>query len=99
MSIALGRPFSLYDEEYVSKTSALLILIVISMDLDFPVDCDDEYWDNPGHEFEQPAGQPSRVTFFIHMLKACQILSFAIRTIVSKRCSLNRLLILSRVYY
>jgi hypothetical protein len=54
------------------------------MDLDFPIECDDEYWEVPGHEFEQPADKPSYVSSFVHVLKLFQIMAFATRTIVSK---------------
>ncbi|KAJ7734158.1 fungal-specific transcription factor domain-containing protein [Mycena maculata] len=35
-----------------------------SFDLEFPIECDDEYWEHPTHPFQQPAGVPSRIAFF-----------------------------------
>jgi hypothetical protein len=50
-----------------------------------PTDCDDEYWEDvdPAFAFKQPPGKPSKVAFFISLLKLQRILAFAIRTIVS----------------
>ena len=55
-----------------------------SFDLDFPVDCDDEYWSHPdpAQSFKQPAGKPSTLSYFISSIKLNQILGFALRTIV-----------------
>ena len=57
----------------------------LSFDLDLPVECDDEYWSpaDPKDAFKQPAGKPSKMSFFIAYLKLSQILAFALRTIVS----------------
>ncbi|EIN12694.1 hypothetical protein PUNSTDRAFT_97512 [Punctularia strigosozonata HHB-11173 SS5] len=68
ISCAMGRPFSIQEED---------------MDVDYPVECDDEYWDVPGHEFEQPPGKPSYVSAFIQNMKLTHILAFAMRTIYS----------------
>jgi hypothetical protein len=50
-----------------------------------PIDCDDEYWEHPdpSQRFKQPANKPSLITQFNLYLKLNQILSFALRTIVS----------------
>ncbi|KAJ3839123.1 putative fungal-specific transcription factor [Lentinula raphanica] len=63
-----GRPATMHEEEY---------------DVDFPADCDDEYWDqpNPDANFKQPAGMPSKVSYFIHYLKLMDILAYAMRAI------------------
>lgn len=55
-----------------------------SFDLDFPVDCDDEYWEapDPAQAFQQPKGKPSLISAFIAYLRLCQVISFALRTIV-----------------
>jgi hypothetical protein len=57
-----------------------------SFDLDLPCDCDDEYWEaeDPDAAFKQPLGKPSKVAFFITMLKQNEILAFTLRTIVSR---------------
>ncbi|KAH0832830.1 hypothetical protein J3R83DRAFT_11755 [Lanmaoa asiatica] len=70
MSSSLGRPCAIQDEDF---------------DLDYPVDCDDEYWEHPDPQlvFKQPPEKPSIITFFITFLKLFDILSFAHRTIYS----------------
>ncbi|KAJ3812190.1 hypothetical protein F5876DRAFT_75089 [Lentinula aff. lateritia] len=56
-----------------------------SYDLDFPVDCDDEYWSQPGEQaFQQPAGKPSTVSSWIHFLKQLDIFGLAQRSIVGR---------------
>lgn len=59
--------------------------ILSSFDLDFPTDCDDEYWAPTGGRapFKQPPGIPSSITFFNLSHRLNQIASFAMRTIVS----------------
>ncbi|KAK0480213.1 fungal-specific transcription factor domain-containing protein [Armillaria novae-zelandiae] len=69
-SSALGRPCAIQDED---------------IDIDFPAECDDEYWEHPDPEqaFKQPPGKPSYVAFFNSFLKLNQLLSFCLRTIYS----------------
>ncbi|KAJ2932551.1 hypothetical protein H1R20_g4545, partial [Candolleomyces eurysporus] len=45
------------------------------LDLELPIDCDDEYWENSNPEvaFKQPAGIPSRVSFFCSMIELIKI--------------------------
>jgi hypothetical protein len=59
--------------------------ITPSFDLELPLDCDDEYWEDPDPEkaFKQPPGKPSKVSFFVSFVKLNQILGFALRTIVN----------------
>ncbi|KAG6845260.1 hypothetical protein H0H87_011995 [Tephrocybe sp. NHM501043] len=54
-------------------------------DVDFPVECDDEYWEHPdpAKRFKQPANKPSYVTGFISLLKLNQVLTIILRTIYS----------------
>ncbi|KIM46822.1 hypothetical protein M413DRAFT_440397 [Hebeloma cylindrosporum] len=70
VSPAMGRPCSIQEEDF---------------DLDLPVDCDDEYWDNPDPEkrFKQPPNKPSLITAYILRLKLHQILATCLRTIYS----------------
>ncbi|KAJ6620015.1 fungal-specific transcription factor domain-containing protein [Mycena sp. CBHHK59/15] len=70
MSVHYGRQCAIQDED---------------IDLDFPIDCDDEYWEPPDvtQAFRQPPGKPSRVAAFIASLRLVQILSFAMRTTYS----------------
>ena len=60
-----------------------------SFDLDLPVECDDEYWDNedPEKRFKQPPNKPSLITSFNLSLKLHQILAFSLRTIVCSAAS------------
>ncbi|KAG7096472.1 hypothetical protein E1B28_003904 [Marasmius oreades] len=58
-------------------------------DVDLPVECDDEYWENPDPEkaFVQPVGKPSVVSFFVALLRLLDIVSFAQSTLYSVRKS------------
>jgi hypothetical protein len=68
LACSLGRPCATQDEDF---------------DTDFPVDCDDEYWEHPDPEkaFKQPPNKPSKVSFFISILKLNHILAFVLRTV------------------
>ena len=46
VSVALGRPCAIQDEElaFSSCSSSPIIIYFHSFDLDFPTECDDEYW-------------------------------------------------------
>ncbi|KAJ7243946.1 fungal-specific transcription factor domain-containing protein, partial [Mycena rebaudengoi] len=48
-------------------------------DLDPPIECDDEYWEDPYHPFEQPAGVPSKVAFFNCVLTLSHILAYSLK--------------------
>ncbi|KAJ7495521.1 fungal-specific transcription factor domain-containing protein [Mycena latifolia] len=48
-----------------------------------PLEVDDEYWEHPTRPFMQPAGVPSRVTFFATLLRLNHILSFSLKTLYS----------------
>ncbi|KAJ6522875.1 fungal-specific transcription factor domain-containing protein [Mycena capillaripes] len=48
-------------------------------DIDLPLECDDEYWEHPTHPFQQPAGVPSRVTFFNTLIGLHHILAFSLK--------------------
>ncbi|KAH7875845.1 fungal-specific transcription factor domain-containing protein [Lentinula edodes] len=74
-SAFLGRPRSIGIEDF---------------DIDLPIDCDDEYWenpDNPDQAFQQPPGKPSRVSYVVRLIKLMDILGLAMRTIYSIRRS------------
>ncbi|TFK73931.1 hypothetical protein BDN72DRAFT_834263 [Pluteus cervinus] len=68
LSSFLGRVAATQDEEF---------------DIDYPVECDDEYWDT----FVQPEGKPSSITGFVHLVKLCEILAFALRTLYATKKS------------
>lgn len=87
MSSSMGRPCAIQDEEY-----AIPFLVcpftycgAHSFDLDFPAECDDEYWENPDPKlaFKQPAGKPSYMAAFVSLIKLMKLLAFSLRTIVS----------------
>ncbi|KAJ4497017.1 fungal-specific transcription factor domain-containing protein [Lentinula lateritia] len=68
--LTLGRPCSLHDEDF---------------DLDYPIDCDDEFWllSDPEESFKQPPGKPSKIAFITSFIEVSFILSYALRTIYS----------------
>jgi hypothetical protein len=61
---------------------------VCSIDLDLPIDCDDDYWDlsDPNLAFHQPEGTPSRMSYFLHTIKLRMINLRAMRRVV-RLCS------------
>ena len=73
---------------YLSPSMSLtqFLLLSVSLDLDFPIECDDEYWvtPDPALAFRQPEGKPSLVAYFNCQLRLNQINAFALRTIVSE---------------
>ena len=50
-----------------------------SFDLDFPLECDDEFWEDG---FQQPSRKPSSIAFFNCYLRLLDILAYAMRLIV-----------------
>jgi hypothetical protein len=67
------------------RSGAFFNCLTRSFDLDLPIECDDEYWEhrNPDLAFKQPPGMPPSTSFLTHLIKLQEILSFALRTIVS----------------
>ncbi|KAJ2916770.1 hypothetical protein MD484_g3617, partial [Candolleomyces efflorescens] len=74
VSSFLGRTAALHDED---------------IDCDYPVECDDEYWEteNPEDSFKQPAGKPPLGSFLTYHLKLCEIIGFMTRTLYSTKKS------------
>ncbi|KJA20733.1 hypothetical protein HYPSUDRAFT_42809 [Hypholoma sublateritium FD-334 SS-4] len=74
MGSFLGRPSIIKDEDF---------------DVDYPIECDDEYWetDDPSQAFKQPPGKPSTITAFVQGLKLCEMLAFTLRTLYSTKKS------------
>ncbi|KZT19129.1 hypothetical protein NEOLEDRAFT_1102623 [Neolentinus lepideus HHB14362 ss-1] len=72
LSAALGRPYSIEDEE---------------IDVDLPAECDDEYWMHPDPEkaFKQPPDKPSRMQYFTLLMKQIRILGHSLRAIYTSR--------------
>ena len=70
LSAALGRACAMQDEEYVPKVVAEVLLLTLScfssFDVDYCVECDDEYWSmSDGNvQFEQPPDKPSKIAAF-----------------------------------
>ena len=105
-SITLGRSPALHDEEwallpYQAKRIGLLTLFAFSFDVDFPIDCDDEYWipSDGGVPFKQPPRIPSKITFFNLSNKLNQITSLVLRTIVSSQYAARIQLTRFKVFY
>ncbi|KIK55527.1 hypothetical protein GYMLUDRAFT_47749 [Collybiopsis luxurians FD-317 M1] len=72
LSMGLGRPIS-------SSANDL--------DLELPAMCDDEYWEtpNPDDAFKQPDNTPSKLVFWVHLIKLMEIVGFTQRSIYSAR--------------
>jgi hypothetical protein len=71
-----------------------------SFDVDWPMECDDEYWGTGSlsPSFHQPADKPSKLTFFILMLKLQQIHAFALRTLVNSILHLSKVTVKFQEY-
>ena len=56
----------------------------VSLDLDMPLEVDDEYWENEDPElaFRQPEGKPSLVSGFVQWIKLSHIIAYALKTLV-----------------
>lgn len=91
-SAALGRPCAVSGEELVKLNFAAFTSDrSFSFDLDLPIDCDDEFWDNddPVKRFQQPEGKPSKITAFIIFIKLFRILSMTLWTVVRHQFTLE----------
>lgn len=87
-SAAVGRPPAIELSEYVVLhifLSSIGDSCHCSLDLELPIDCDDEYWENPNPDlaFKQPAGVPSRVSCFRSMINLVKIHHTVQRAFVS----------------
>lgn len=67
--------------EYFPTTNCPILTGFCSIDVDLPVDCDDEYWsDNGGaNSFQQPEGKPSSMLYFIWTIKLSNIMASVLR--------------------
>ncbi|KIK67205.1 hypothetical protein GYMLUDRAFT_37274 [Collybiopsis luxurians FD-317 M1] len=75
LSSFVGRPASVRDEDF---------------DVEPPLDCDDEYWEDPNYperSFRQPDNKPSIISCFKSHLRLVEILAFSLRTLYSSRRS------------
>lgn len=66
----LGRPCCVQDEDF---------------DLEWPRECDDEYWEDPINPWRQPSSKPSSVQFFTQFIKLCAIQGNTQRTIYANK--------------
>ncbi|KAK0488743.1 fungal-specific transcription factor domain-containing protein [Armillaria novae-zelandiae] len=82
-SAFLGRSCCLFDEE---------------IDLDLPIECDDEYWEplSTVHAFKQPPGRPAIVSYFNCYLKLTSLITFCLRTVYAMNRSQIRLKFLDK---
>jgi len=71
------------------NTQCVLFNPLRRFDLDYPIECDDEYWETPDPKdaFKQPPGKPSKITYFVLTLKLAELLGFALRTIYATKKS------------
>ncbi|TFK86622.1 hypothetical protein K466DRAFT_492433 [Polyporus arcularius HHB13444] len=67
-SMLIGRPCCSREED---------------LDLDLPLEVDDEYWENDDPElaFRQPEGKPSVVSGLVHWIKLSHIVAYALKTL------------------
>lgn len=74
MCMVLGRPCSLSDDDY---------------DVDYPVECDDEYWinDDPELAFKQPEGKPAVMSFAMAQWRHGRIIGAIFQNLYSLRAS------------
>ncbi|KAJ3722469.1 hypothetical protein C8R42DRAFT_720835 [Lentinula raphanica] len=90
-SVNIGRPRAMSPDELVGQLStseACLRPNSYSYDVEFPIECDDEFWEQPGDlAFKQPPGQLCQLTHWIQMLKLVSILESVQRALNSVRRS------------
>ncbi|KAK7457803.1 Gypsy retrotransposon integrase-like protein 1 [Stygiomarasmius scandens] len=75
LSMLFGRPRAISSQDF---------------DLELPVECDEEYWENeedPSQAFVQPPGKPSLTAGWNHFLKLLEIISFSQQALYSVRNS------------
>ncbi|KAF8994383.1 fungal-specific transcription factor domain-containing protein [Cyathus striatus] len=75
ISMGIGRPCAIFDDHF---------------DVDMPIECDDEYWEDPDpmQRFKQPESIPSTVATFNQLLRLYKIMAFAMNTIYSIKTKL-----------
>ncbi|KAJ7032619.1 fungal-specific transcription factor domain-containing protein [Mycena alexandri] len=64
MSAGTGRPCALEESD---------------IDVEMPIECDDEYWEHPTRPFQQPPGLPSKIVFFTRILRLNHLLAFSLK--------------------
>ena len=85
-SSTMGRIPAIYDSEYAFTFVFWRLLIHPSIDVDLPLEVDDEYWSpsDPSLAFQQPADKPAQASAFIKLLKLSSIMAYALQTIVRR---------------
>ncbi|KAF7309737.1 Zn(2)-C6 fungal-type domain-containing protein [Mycena indigotica] len=68
VSSGMGRPCSLQFDDF---------------DVNLPIECDDQYWEDPLRPFEQPVGIPSKITFFNCLMTLNHLLAFSLKMLYS----------------
>lgn len=60
------------------------LTLACSFDIDYPLDVDDEFWEtgNPETDFKQPPDKPSRMSYFVTILKLTRIIGDVLKTVV-----------------
>ncbi|KAJ7118356.1 fungal-specific transcription factor domain-containing protein [Mycena epipterygia] len=73
-----------YLDRYVSSLMGRACAIQYDdFDVELPVQCDDECWEDASHPFQQPPGMPSRIAFFNALLRLNHILAFTLKVLYS----------------
>ncbi|KAG9013076.1 hypothetical protein FRB94_003909 [Tulasnella sp. JGI-2019a] len=72
LSTVFGRVMGIYDED---------------IDAHFPLEVDDDGWDETAQEWKQPPGKPSQLAYFTQYSKLMKILAHCLRTIYAIRQS------------
>ncbi|KAH8826313.1 hypothetical protein DL96DRAFT_1710899 [Flagelloscypha sp. PMI_526] len=72
LSSSLGRPTAIQEEDF---------------DIEFLVECDDEWWDHPDKSkaWKQPPGQPAEISAFNMFLRLNRVLAQVHRTVYSSK--------------
>jgi hypothetical protein len=82
----LGDPalFTKKSEFYTSARWIASNVLCRSYDLDYPVECDDEYWDLPdsSKSFQQPPDKPSIISYFNCFLRLIEMMGNIMRLLV-----------------
>ncbi|KAF5343371.1 hypothetical protein D9758_015622 [Tetrapyrgos nigripes] len=75
MGLTFGRPRAMSIEDF---------------DIDFAIECDDEYWEHLTHPFVQPPNKPPLISFWNHFMKMYEISILAAQPLYSVRKIANK---------
>ena len=102
MSCSTGRSAVTREEELVfffGFTAGRASDMSGRFDVEFPAECDDEYWEHPDPalRFKQPPGKPSTIAFSIAIHRLMGLYGIILRVVVRLRCfPMIRMLIASQ---